>query len=307
MTSQNGTRTCTKCGKTKSLDEFRLQKRSGGVYPTSSCRDCLNEYARQYMRVVTQDPVRILARRARDAERYEKIKSDPALLEAERQRKREYAQRPESKLAAKERAKNWAAANPERRNEIGRRWRERNPGAQSEASRASHEQRKKDPEYRMKAALNQGKRRWREFNQGNGVFTAMEARIIAAFWDSRCAYCGDAVQTFASSRPSGFDHVIPLAQGGGHGPDNMVVCCKSCNDRKNSRPPPDPVLELLRPQMKACLEAMPEEAYWSARSAVPRVVTEKVFLAAQAVRGQGIVVGTWFGEPGERQQKWRDM
>jgi 5-methylcytosine-specific restriction endonuclease McrA len=60
--------------------------------------------------------------------------------------------------------------------------------------------------------------------------------------DYTCQYCG-------ASQPSTeltFDHVIPVAQGGGKDWENIVTCCVSCNRRKGGRTPQQAGLRLLR-------------------------------------------------------------
>ena len=48
-----------------------------------------------------------------------------------------------------------------------------------------------------------------------------------------CYYCGNKVG-FANLT---MDHVIPLARGGRSTRDNLVPCCKECNNRKKSSIP----------------------------------------------------------------------
>ena len=60
--------------------------------------------------------------------------------------------------------------------------------------------------------------------------------------DHRCQYCGDQF-------PSGeltFDHVVPVAQGGGKSWENIVSCCITCNRRKGGRTPPQAHMHLIR-------------------------------------------------------------
>jgi 5-methylcytosine-specific restriction endonuclease McrA len=47
----------------------------------------------------------------------------------------------------------------------------------------------------------------------------------------RCYYCGAALHGYH------VDHVQPLARGGSNGPENIVVCCPSCNHHKSVRMP----------------------------------------------------------------------
>jgi 5-methylcytosine-specific restriction endonuclease McrA len=49
----------------------------------------------------------------------------------------------------------------------------------------------------------------------------------------RCQYCGDAVTLSGFT----FDHVIPRKEGGKTVWENIVVCCRDCNQRKRDRTP----------------------------------------------------------------------
>lgn len=48
-----------------------------------------------------------------------------------------------------------------------------------------------------------------------------------------CPYCGRVMK----SREKTLDHFVPLALGGWHRVGNVVVCCRSCNSRKNAMDP----------------------------------------------------------------------
>jgi 5-methylcytosine-specific restriction endonuclease McrA len=60
--------------------------------------------------------------------------------------------------------------------------------------------------------------------------------------DHRCQYCGD---RFPPSQLT-FDHVVPVARGGGKAWDNIVTCCTPCNRRKGDRLPDEVGLKLIR-------------------------------------------------------------
>ncbi len=46
----------------------------------------------------------------------------------------------------------------------------------------------------------------------------------------KCEYCGVSV----SPKELTMDHVIPMARGGRSEKNNLVACCKECNNRKKS-------------------------------------------------------------------------
>lgn len=55
------------------------------------------------------------------------------------------------------------------------------------------------------------------------------ARRHGPAWLHPCAYCLVQAQTW--------DHVIPLARGGSHDPENMAPACVSCNSSKGDQTP----------------------------------------------------------------------
>lgn len=52
--------------------------------------------------------------------------------------------------------------------------------------------------------------------------------------DPHCHWCGHRVQEIYgdASNKATLEHVIPLDRGGSNGPDNLVLACKECNDKR---------------------------------------------------------------------------
>lgn len=73
-------------------------------------------------------------------------------------------------------------------------------------------------------------------------------RKVVARDHSRCRYCGRPV---AENINSGFlltiDHIIPVVRGGTKKPSNLVVCCRTCNNRKGDRTLDEAGMVLLEP------------------------------------------------------------
>jgi hypothetical protein len=142
---------CTKCGETKPLDEFRLDKRPGPAKWQAACKGCQAEYSRKYYEKNKEKRAEYGRKwheanreknNARSRERYW------ANLEAEAARHRKYYEANKEKVAESgrkwreanpekvaERSRKWAAANPEKRQEAQRRYRERHPERAREATR----------------------------------------------------------------------------------------------------------------------------------------------------------------------------
>jgi 5-methylcytosine-specific restriction endonuclease McrA len=283
-------KTCTKCGETKKTTEFRRRKLKDGTrVATSWCRSCLNDAAREGMRSQGQDPDVRAAKRQKDRERYARLKDDPEFRVAERARSKEYCARSEVKEATRLRVLEWTIANPEKANARARRWSAAHPDRVRESRRIYLQT---HPTRRLKQKLVGYTRRWREYNQGDG-FTFHQANLCALFWNYRCAYCGVfvVVKTGRAGR-CGFDHVIPIARGGGHGPDNCVVCCPPCNYRKNKRALPEIVLDALGVQITAFLDLLPIEAAHDKGGQVPTAVRLACMAVEEKIRGLGVPVGT---------------
>jgi 5-methylcytosine-specific restriction endonuclease McrA len=54
-----------------------------------------------------------------------------------------------------------------------------------------------------------------------------------------CYYCHETMQIGCGRRNHPkercLEHVVPLSRGGVHGIDNWVLCCRSCNSRKQNK------------------------------------------------------------------------
>lgn len=54
----------------------------------------------------------------------------------------------------------------------------------------------------------------------------------------QCGYC-------ESKKDLTLDHIIPKCKGGGNTWDNLVTCCKKCNNKKDNKSPKDAGMKLL--------------------------------------------------------------
>lgn len=141
------------------------------------------------------------------------------------------------KDCAKATAKEWHENNPpdlERRREVLRRFRERNPGKDNEYGRKWRE---KDPERARELARVRGQK-WRTQNPEGRVVSQMKRRTRAAAMTPEdhayarllrhdpCSYCG------APALP--IDHIEPIWYGGAAGWENMTASCQYCNSSKRT-------------------------------------------------------------------------
>lgn len=140
---------------------------------------------------------------------WERNKHREDVKERNRRTTREYAMKNPEKY--REAIKQWEKNNPEAVKKIKRKWVEKNPEKVRQIRVASEATRRA----RKKSA---------------GCMSTQELRDIKAKAKGRCFYCG-------RRRKLTFDHVVPIAAGGTHAPDNLVMACKSCNSRKGTLPP----------------------------------------------------------------------
>ncbi|MYM19977.1 HNH endonuclease [Brevibacterium sp. 5221] len=63
----------------------------------------------------------------------------------------------------------------------------------------------------------------------HGRTAALSRRGVLRRDGHRCAYCGAAAGTV--------DHVLPRSRGGANSWENLVACCRACNNRKGDRTP----------------------------------------------------------------------
>lgn len=78
--------------------------------------------------------------------------------------------------------------------------------------------------------------RWRKATakrrSAPGKHTAEDVKRLLQVQEGRCFWCGCDV----GSRYH-VDHVQPLSKGGSNGPENLVIACPDCNQRKSDLPP----------------------------------------------------------------------
>lgn len=115
-------------------------------------------------------------------------------------------------------------ADPERHREYTRKWREEN------AEHAKALARKWYRANRSKAAAWSHHRRLAT-NTGE-MFTGEDVETIFDEQDGCCTYCEADL-----SNEYEVDHFIPIAQGGGNEPENIVLACMPCNRSKGAKMP----------------------------------------------------------------------
>lgn len=130
---------------------------------------------------------------------------------ANRQRAAKYRkEHPEKNRAA---IKRWEAAHPDTMKATKLRWVKNNP----EAVKA----------IRITAEAN---RRSRKKSNGGQISHAEMAEIKKRA-GGICYYCKQKAKSLT------FDHIVPIAKGGRHAKDNLVMACPKCNSSKNDQDP----------------------------------------------------------------------
>lgn len=118
------------------------------------------------------------------------------------------------------------AANPELHRARIKRKRDRNREAFNAWSR---EWKKNSPTYKAKRVAYEAKRKASITSCVDAVNRFIEH--IRSKKRVRCYYCADVV----SGSSVHFDHIMPLAKGGSHSPENLCASCPSCNLKKGTK------------------------------------------------------------------------
>jgi 5-methylcytosine-specific restriction endonuclease McrA len=84
--------------------------------------------------------------------------------------------------------------------------------------------------------------RLRDFRKVPYILSKPNARNIFLRDGYQCQYCGDHLH----ARDLTLDHVLPKVQGGRDAWENLVACCRACNNRKGGRTPDQAGMTLLR-------------------------------------------------------------
>jgi 5-methylcytosine-specific restriction endonuclease McrA len=78
---------------------------------------------------------------------------------------------------------------------------------------------------RVKLARRRGRER-----QAEGEFTAEDVKSLYKAQDGKCAYC-----FIDLGKKYHVDHIKPLIRGGSNWPDNLQLCCPTCNISKGAK------------------------------------------------------------------------
>jgi 5-methylcytosine-specific restriction protein A len=231
------TRTCNKCGATKSLDNFFIRSYgpNGPLY-RGDCKPCLLAWQRERMAAVPgvkhpkrpfTDPatgieykgcsrcevVKLVSEfgRARDRVRSQCKDCENKLMNARRKAEpvKRKAQCKTYNLKRREKMAQYRLRTRERNCATAKEWRKNNPD------------KVRDRQHRRRARLLSAPRVER-----------IDRKAIIERDSSTCYLCR---RTLARDEVT-LDHVLALARGGSHTADNLRVACMGCNVRKNVHP-----------------------------------------------------------------------
>lgn len=206
-------RTCSKCGEAKPPSEY---------YPRYGyCKACTIKATNAY-RAANRERANELAREA-----YGRMSE--AQHERRRTRHREWRNGPgrETRKAIKQR---YSASHKEKVAEYWAAYSKATWEARAEVRRANYDPDKKRAS-RNPAKMRENGRKRRALERDAFVEFVEESEIILRD-EGRCGICGEIV---GPSDRLEFDHIVPLAGGGWHAPDNLQMSHRSCNRRKGAR------------------------------------------------------------------------
>jgi 5-methylcytosine-specific restriction endonuclease McrA len=232
---------CTKCGETKSLEEFpKNRSRPDGHH--SWCKICNRQHVaafkatergqqyyaeweaknrKAYNKAWRQTPKgREAQRRSRQSPAYQAYLRSAAHLASRRKADRKYAASEKGQRTVREHR----LATKAKAREAGRKHYLRDPEAYKARAKAWRQQHPERHQYHGAV------RRARKL-ASVGQFTLAEWLALCEKYDHRCLCCGKQAPEIKLSP----DHVIPLARGGGNDIGNIQPLCVRCNCRKSAQ------------------------------------------------------------------------
>lgn len=195
---------CTRCEDWKRLTEYARRSRNGDGL-SCHCKDCRSELRRQY-RLGHAEMINQRSRRYYQENRETILREKQLYRDTNREAVRAYHRQ-------------WVEENKERYREKIREYYLRN---KQKIKRRVLEWQKAHPEKKREQAMR------RRARKAGCVVKAVDIQAIYERDGNCCVYCGRAED------PT-IDHVEPLAKGGAHHRDNLVVACKKCNSEKNTK------------------------------------------------------------------------
>lgn len=199
----NALKTCTRCKKGKSLDQFSRDSQNNDGYQYK-CKQCAKELFDTWLE----------KNRQRNKDRCKQYADEnPEKIRAKNER---YLSDPVSRARRKEGSK-------------------RDYGKHRTARIAQMRHRAATPEFkqyqrdylcknRLQFRINYQNRRAR-IKAAGGTVTKALWRALCESYDNRCLSCGE-------QKPLTMDHVVALSKGGAHGIENIQPLCDFCNKSK---------------------------------------------------------------------------
>ena len=208
-------RRCTACGIEKYLKKFSSHRgRRDGI--DNRCRTCNRTAVKNHQRANRKQ---LHARQARYRHNH---------LDREKVRHAKY--RRENGDRQRITHKQWRHCNPDKIKQYNRRgWLRWYPQNRQRVMDSVRQWKLNNPELARINALNISARR--RTRQRSGRVSQTDLLSILIRDENRCWLCGTDVTLDTLS----FDHVIPLARGGAHDPENLRVAHLSCNIRKGTK------------------------------------------------------------------------
>lgn len=160
------------------------------------------------------------------------------------EKNREYGRLNRADLNEKRKTKH--RANPEKNRAVQNAWRKNNLQRALELERRARSRvLAKDPD-RYKRLSTQWQKdnpdkvrarralRRAQKNKAGGKFTASDLKSLFERQSGKCAYC-----FVKLGKKYHADHIVPVAKGGTSWPDNIQLCCATCNISKGAKDPLD--------------------------------------------------------------------
>ncbi len=211
MCESKTTKVCKVCGIEKDAKDG-FYKGIGLI-----CYECIRSKQKKRKQDLYKNP----EYRERELARQRELRKNPKYRERDRERQRERSKNPEYRDRKRERDRE-RSKNPEYRDRKRERERER-----QRELRKTHEYRERKRGYNKQVG---GSHHGRAAKRGNH---AERFKRIDVFKRDKfkCYHCGKKLKLDQCE----LDHLIPIAKGGSHTPENSVTSCAPCNGQKSAK------------------------------------------------------------------------
>ena len=208
----DGKKKCTGCFESKSIDEFKIDKKSNK--PVAECKICEAKRNKEW--------------REKNKERLQEQREERKGIKSNQDKK----YRKNNLEKCKTREKKYREENKEKVKKFKRAWREKN----SDRIKKTVKEYMKSESGKEARKIADYKKRALKISTADGTITKQSLQELLIKQNNKCHHCKCKLD-----ETKHLDHYMPLSRGGIHSIENVVWSCPGCNMRKHATIPKVPL------------------------------------------------------------------